>query len=128
MDLLDLTTPHAREVCKGTYYKTIPKDATVTGEPFGYEYVNPTAWHYQQLFSNVKVSDATAAAIKSKTPLAWRVGAYVRTQDGRFYMIISVQQDYNAAPRQAFRIFGKPAGVEYVVRLSEKAEPWGING
>jgi hypothetical protein len=128
MDLLDLTTPHAREVCKGTYYETIPKDATVTGQPFGYEYVDPTSWHYSQLFANVKLSDAATAAIKSKTPLSWKVGAYVRTQDGRFYSILSVQQDFNAAPRQALRIFGKPAGVEYVVRLSEKSEPWGING
>ena len=128
MDLLDLTTPHAREVCKGTYYDTMPKDATVTGKPFGYEYVDPTAWHYQQLFSNVKVSEATTAAIKSKTPLPWKAGSYVRTQDGRFYIVIACQQDYNAAPRQAMRLFGNPAGTEYVIRLSEKDEPWGING
>ena len=128
MDLLDLTTPHAREVCNGTYYDSIPKDVNVTGQPFGYEYVDPTSWHYQQLFSNVKVSEATTAAIKSKTPLKWRVGGYVRTQDGRFYTIIAVQQDYNAAPRQAFRIFGNAAGVEYVVRMTECDEPWGING
>ncbi len=128
MDLLDLMTPHAREVCKGTYYPTKPKTATVTGEPFGYEYVDPTAWHYTQLFNNLKVSEATSAAIKSKTPLDWKVGAYVRTQDGRFYTVIAVQQDYNSAPRQAFRIFGNPAGVEFVIRLTEVSEPWGING
>lgn len=128
MDLLDLMTPHAREVCKGTYYDALPKGKDVTGQPFGYEYVDPTSWHYTQLFNNLKVSDATTAAIKSKTPLSWKVGGYVRTQDGRFYMIIAVQQDYNTAPRQAFRIFGNPAGVEHVIRLTEKNEPWGING
>ena len=128
MDLLDILTPHSREVCRGTYYKTKPKGTSDAGAPFSYEYVDPTSWHYQQLFQNVKVAEATTAAIKTKSAVDWKVGGYVKTQDGRFYLIVSVQQDYNAAPRQAFRIFGQVVGTDYVIRLTEKSEPWGING
>ncbi len=126
MDLLTLLTPHARDVCSGKFYEKMPMTPTDSGQVFTYEYIDPTSWHYNQLFQNVKVSESASAAIKTKTPLPWKVGSYLRTQDGVFYYILSVQRDYNAAPRQAFRMFAEPAGVEYVLRLAEREEPWGV--
>ncbi len=125
-DILDVLIPHQDEVFTGTYYEQMPNSPSVNGVPFDYNTVDPTSWHYQALFSQVIVAQSTSAAIKTKEDLKWRVGGYIATQDGRFYELIAAQQDYAAAPRQAFRMLRDAAGTEFVLRLSEKENPWGL--
>lgn len=123
---MDIMTPHPKQMCRGIYYATYPRTPNVAGQNFEYEYVDVTSWRYRTILTNVTANEATSAAIKTKIDFKWSVGGFIRTQDGRFYTIISVAQDYNAAPKQAFRMFGNPAGVEFVLRLAEKEEPWGV--
>ena len=126
MDMLSLLQPHQEQVFTGTYYEQLPSTPSVVSVTFDYNTVDPTSWHYQALFSQVVVSQSTSAAIKTKERIKWRVGGYIATQDGRFYEIIAVQEDFSSAPRQAFRLFSDAAGTEYVIRLSEKDNPWGL--
>ena len=126
MDMLSLLQPHPEQVFSGTYYAQLPNTPSATAATFDYNTIDPTSWHYQALFSQVIVAQSTSAAIKTKADLKWRVGGYIATQDGRFYEIIAVQEDFAAAPRQAFRLFSDVAGTEYVIRLSEKDNPWGL--
>lgn len=123
---MDIMAPRAEQVCVGKYYENYPKTPEIAGERFEYEYIDPTSWRFKNLFSNVTANESTTAAIKTKINLKWKVDGFVRLQDGRFYAIVAVAQDFNAAPKQAFRYFGNPAGVEFVIRLVEKDEPWGI--
>jgi hypothetical protein len=125
-DILDVLIPHRDEVFSGTYYAQLPNTPSATSATFDYNTVDPTEWHYQALFSQVMVAQSTSAAIKTKADLKWRVGGYIVTQDGRFYEIISVQQDYAAASKQAFRYLSVVSGVDFVIRLSEKENPWGL--
>lgn len=127
MDVLDMLIPHQNEVCTGTYYTRLPNTPDDNGIPFSYENVDTTEWHYQQLFANVPVKDATSAAVKTREDYKWRVGGYIATQDGRFYTIIAVQQDYKSvASEQAFRTLSTVPGVDFVIRMTEKENPWGL--
>jgi hypothetical protein len=125
-DILDVLIPHPAEVFTGTYYATMPNSPRESGVSFDYSTVDPTSWHYQALFSQVVVMQSTSAAIKTCDDLGFAVGGYIATQDGRFYEIISVQQDYSSAQQQAFRMMSVVAGVDFVIRLSEKSNPWGL--
>lgn len=126
MDVLSILIPHPEQVCTGTYYEKLPNNPADNGISFDYENIDMTEWHYQQLFANVPVKNATSAAIKTKEPMEWKVGSYIATQDGRFYSIIAVQQDYKKASDQAFRFLSLVPGVEYVIRLTQKENPWGL--
>ncbi len=126
MDVLDILIPHPTEVCTGTYYDRMPSAPGDNGVSFDYEPVDVTEWHYQQLFANVPVKDATSAAFKTCEDLSWRVGGYVATQDGHFYSIIAVQQDFKSASSPAFRFLSAVPGVHFVVRMTEKENPWGL--
>lgn len=126
MDVLSILIPHSEQVCTGTYYEKLPNSPADNGVSFDYENIDMTEWHYQQLFANVPVKNATSAAIKTKEPKEWKVGSYIATQDGRFYSIIAVQQDFKKASDQAFRFLSLVPGVEYVIRLTQKENPWGL--
>ena len=126
MDLLNVLMPREREVCTGTYYERMPTHPSEAGVSFDYEPIDTTEWHYQQLFANVPVKDATSAAFKTLAAMNWKVGSYVATQDGHFYSIIAVQKDYKSASDQAFRHLALVPGVHFVVRMTEKENPWGL--
>lgn len=125
-DVLDLLKPHANEVFTGKYYKSTTPLPSLVPEVFDYEIVDVNERHYQTLFSQVVTKDAMTCAIMTCDDCGWSVGTYVKAQDGKFYSIIAVQTDYNAAPKQAFRMLSDVAGVEYVLRLSEQKEPRGL--
>ena len=126
MDVLSILIPHGDQVCTGTYYERMPNTPSDNGISFDYENVDTTEWHYQQLFANVPVKNATSAAIKTVEPLDWKAGSYIATQDGRFYSILAVQQDYKSASEQAFRHLSLVPGVHFVIRMTEKENPWGL--
>lgn len=125
-DVLDLLKPHADEVFTGKFYKSVTPSVELVPEIFDYEIVDVAERHYQNLFSQVITTEAMTCAIRTCDDCGWAVGTFVRTQDGRFYTVIAVQTDVNAAPKQAFRMLSNVAGVEYVIRLSEQKEPRGI--
>ena len=125
-DVLDLLKPHENEVFTGKYYKSTTPSPSLVPEVFDYEIVDVNEKHYQTLFSQVVTRDSMTCAIRTCDDCGWQVGAFVKAQDGRFYTVIAAQIDYNAAPRQAFRMLSNVAGTEWVLRLSEQKEPRGL--
>ena len=123
MDLLDILNGHAEEVFSGTYFSKLPQSDKTdeAGILFDYEHVDPTSWSYRRMFGNM-VNDAATTAIKSCDPIDWKVGGYMRLQDGRTYTIEALQRDYTT--RQAFRYLDKVAGTDTVMRLTEVEDPF----
>lgn len=134
MDYLDIIQGRYYQTQGAKYYRQLPIPETGAAQspeaipqPFEYEAVDPTEWHYRQLLQNLIDKEAATYTIKTKTRLVWRVGGYVVTMSGRLYKIISVTEDVSATSRQARRLFAVPVGTEYVIRLSEIENPWGIS-
>lgn len=47
-------------------------------------------------------------------------------QSGEMYVIEDIVKDYNTAPQQVFRFGNCSAGIEYVLRLVKRDNPWGV--
>lgn len=126
MDLLDILAGKAGKVLTASYYgKTLPRDKNEGRIAFEYEYIDGNSWYYQKLLGGLDASTAASAAIKTNAPIEFAVGDHLVLQDGRLFVVVLAQKDYNAASRQAFRYLSQVAGVETVLRLIEKQNPWG---
>lgn len=126
-DIRSLLQKRAEQTLTGTFYERRPETPTDGGAPFQYEYVNPSSWTFRRLFGNVVGNQFSVTAVKTVSPLYWRVSSFIVTQDGRLYTILQVERDLAGAGKQAQRLFCDPAGVSYVLRLAEVENPWGIN-
>lgn len=127
MDILDIITGRMEKIFGGTYYSILPQDSSTEGMPFEYEYVDPKQWNYQRLFANVIGNNVSFTAIKTKTPLKYDTKGFIVLNDGKLYDILSVQQDYNSVDSlEVYRILNVAPGIEYVIRLSEHTNPWGM--
>lgn len=56
----------------------------------------------------------------------FKVHGFIITQDGKAFEIQQVETDRQTTPPQVMRLFGTPASTEYVIRLVEVDNPWGI--
>ena len=124
-DTLDLMNPKARFTATANYYKETFDDPSDGAQQFNYEYVNPFSNTYRRLFSNIQTA-AGEVAIRTTDQLNFVVGGFVITQDGKAFSVLQVEKDYQAANKQVMRLFGTPVSVEYVLRLTEVENPWGI--
>lgn len=125
-DILDLLNPHTQFALAGTYYSERPDGPDVGGQPFNYEYVDPSTKTWRSLFANIQVS-AGETAIRTDDQLSFKTGnGIVRLQDGSWYTIEQKATDYQAAPKQAFRVLPVPVGTQYILRLVAIEEPWSI--
>jgi hypothetical protein len=98
----------------------------VNGVDVDYEYVDPTEWHYKTLLSNLTETEAASATIKTTEPLKYNPRAFFLLDNGRLCQMLSVTEDTAAAQREAARLMPVPIGTEYVIRLLEIENPWGI--
>ena len=125
-DILDLLNPRTQFPLSGTYYPERPDGPDVGGQQFNYEYVDPSTKTWRTLFGNIQVS-AGETAIRTGDQLSFKTGnGIVRLQDGSWYTIEQKATDYQAAPKQAFRVLPVPVGTQYVLRLTALDEPWSI--
>lgn len=125
-DIRSLLQKRAEQTLTGTFYETRPQTPTDSGAMFRYEYVNPSSWTFRRLFGNVVGNQFSLTAIKTVTPLPWRVSSFVVTHDGRLYSVLQVERDLSSVGKQAQRLFCDPAGVSYVLRLMEVENPWEV--
>ncbi len=125
-DILDILNPRTQFALSGTYYPERPDSPDVGGQPFNYEYVDPYTKTWRTLFGNIQAS-AGETAIRTDDRLKFKAGdGLVRLQDGEWYAIQQKMTDYQAAPKQAFRVLPVPVGTQYVLRLVAVDEPWGL--
>lgn len=138
MDYLDLMQGKYFQLQSGKYYKRLPtavmpaaesapQDPDTVGIPFDYETLDPTEWHYKQLLQNIIDAQGATLTIKTKSALDWRNNGYIAAMSGNLYRIISVTEDVRAASSEARALFAVPVGTEFVIRLVEIDNPWGIS-
>ena len=130
MDYIDILQGRFMNTYAGKFYKNLPNPSGhatfASGIFFDYQYVDTTTWHYQQLLSNVIDKESASVTVKTRENLDYSPGSCVSLQDGRLYLILSVTQDMSSAEKEAARIFPIPVGTEWVLRLVERENVWGL--
>ena len=128
MDLLDMLNPaRSKFPFEGNYYGvTVENEERPVGETLFYKFENPHSTTYRTLFSTVQSFDSTTTAIRTNTNVGFKVGGYIVLQSGEEYVIEDIVKDYNTAPQQVFRLGNCSAGIEYVLRLVKRDNPWGV--
>ena len=134
MDFLDILSGRFYQTNPANYYENLPTpeifpadpSESVEPEPFDFEFVDPTEWHYKQLLGGLIDREAATATIKTRDAIRFRQSGYV-TFDSRLFAILSVTQDTRSANREAMRYTPVPLGTEYILRLVEIENPWGID-
>lgn len=124
-DMLDVLNPKTRFTASASYYEKPMNGPEEGAKQFNYEYVNPYSNTYRRLFSNIQTI-AGEVAIRTDDQLNYRIDGIVVTQDGHMFKIIQVEKDYQAANKQVMRILGTPVSTEYVLRLINADNPWGV--
>lgn len=125
IDLLTIFDGKYEQTFVGTHYPKMPSEE-VNGVKFDYEYLDPKEKHYQMVFGNVSGHEAYTTAIKTKDAQGWKINSFVALQDGTFYTIISVSKDNQSGNKQQARFLANLTGVDYIVRLQEKDNPFGL--
>lgn len=127
MDYLEFANPKSRFTASALYFEHEVDDPTDGGQRFTYEYLDPLSHTYRKLFGNIQSTDGNGElAIRTGTRLPYKQGAYIKTQDGKFFQIIQMQEDFSAAKKQAMRILPIPVSVQYVIRMVQIEDPWEI--
>lgn len=125
-DILDILNPKERFTLTGKYYAERPDSPDIGAQEFNYEYVDPYTKTWRTLFGNIQAS-AGETAIRTDDQISFKKGkGLVVLQDGSCYAIEVKAVDYQAAPKQAFRVLPVPVSTQYVLRLVAIDEPWRI--
>ena len=126
MDILDILQGRYHQLHAGRYYDRLPHTNQTYKEPilFEFEYVDPSSWSYRQLIANLVDTEAADVSIKTKDKF-FKVGKYI-TIEGKLYKIVSVLQDHSSAARESAAFLPIPVGIDYVIRLVEMENPWGL--
>lgn len=128
MDIRDFLNPaKAKFSFMGSYYESKQEeDLKEGGLRFRYKHEDPNTATYRKLFSNVLVAKSNDAAVRTNTQIDFKVNSFVVLQDGKAYTIAEMIKDYNSAPQEVFRITNHSPAIEYVLRLVEYDNPWGL--
>lgn len=125
IDLLTIFDGKYEQTLVGTHYPKMPTEDT-NGTKFDYEFIDMQTRQYQMMFANVSASEALTTAIKTKDALGWKISDYIALQDGTFYTIKQIQKDNQSGNKQQGRYLAQLTGVEYIVRLQEHDNIFGL--
>lgn len=126
-DALDILNPRETFSAEGTYWDSRPDSATQSGgKKFNFEYVSPYSKTYRIAFGNMQNFEAGETTIRTNDDAGFKNGGYVMLQDGQLYMVLQVSTDFQAANKQALRFLGVPLSTQYVVRMVNQPNPWGV--
>jgi hypothetical protein len=126
MDYLDLLAVSDEEVLSGTYYKRRPKTINDTGDEFHYDIVNDHDENYSKLLDSIETTKAIQT-IKTNDDCGFKVKGYVVTQTGELWQITGfVKRLVKPENKQALRLLKETIETEYVIRLMEVDNPWGL--
>lgn len=137
MDFLDILNGRYDSTHAGRYFERLPSTvaypstieevyALEEGQDFDYEIVDPMTSRYKMLISNLSDSEAADETIKTRDERAYEAKKHILLDDGRLMMITSVVVDATAAQKEAARLMAVPIGTEYILRLIEVENPWGL--
>lgn len=124
-DSLDIFNPRERFTATGVLYSDRP-EISGGGEEFSYEYVNPYSSTYRRLYANIQ-GEAGEVAIRSNDNIQPVINkSRIKLANGILYNVLSVEIDYQAASKQALRMFGTPVGTQLVMRLVPAENAWQV--
>ena len=128
MDIRDLLEPtKSKFTFTGSYYgEEFEQGKHPVRKAIRYKFENPHSTTYRTLFSTVQSFDSTTTAIRTNTNVGFKVGGYIVLLSGEMHVIEDIVKDYNTAPQQVFRLGNCSAGIEYVLRLVKRDNPWGV--
>ena len=116
--------PRGAQFYTAVYYEYFPTlENSVTGTKFNYEKAGDEASSFAQPIRNL-VTREKRLTISTTAPMKWRVGAYVLTQDGRFWTIENWSEDTTINPQAAF--FFKRRMETATLSLTEVDNPLGL--
>ena len=126
MDFLELLAIKDEEVLTGTYYARRTKTPNDGGITFNYDIANDIDRNYARLLDALETENATQT-IKTNDADGFKVKGYIATQDGSFWQITGITKRL-AKPenKQALRFLKQTAETEYIIRLIEVENPWGL--
>lgn len=126
MDFLDFLTAKDDEVLTGTYYNRRPKTPKDRGVGFSYDIVDEGDRSYSKLLDSLE-AELSLQTIKSKDYCCFKVKGYVVTQEGGLWQITGIiKRLVHPETKEALRILRETASTEYVIRLIEVQNPWGL--
>lgn len=124
MDFLDILDVKAEETFKGKYFKDRPQTPMDVATSFTYDVVDPNDRSYSKVLNNLEVDRGTHS-IKTNEFLDFKINGYVITHEGFMWQITSVQT-IPSKNKQAYRYLKRAVGEEYVLRLIQVENPWGL--
>lgn len=112
---------------KAKYYENPVDDPSEGGQTLYFDYVDPISKTYRTLFGNI-ISDRKNGeiAIRTNTGLSYHQASYIVFSNGTCYQIIQTAEDYSRVSKEALRLWKNPVGVEYVIRMVQVPNPWGV--
>jgi hypothetical protein len=126
MDFLDFLTIKDEEVLTGTYYNRRPKTIEDVGISFQYDIVDEKDETYSKLLDAIETTKALQT-IKTNDLCGFKVKSYVITQTGELWQITGiVKRVVKPENKQALRVLKTTVETEYVIRLIEVENPWGL--
>ena len=124
-DYLSLIKNDEEEVLEGKYYARRPVLPADVGLEFSYDIVNESDRTYAKLLDNLQ-TETSLLTIKTNDAKGFKVKGYIVTQDERLWQIQGIIVKRMTENRQALRILKETNETEYVLRLTEVANPWGL--
>lgn len=122
-DFLDFLQIKDEEVLTGTYYDRIPLTSNDVGLHFQYDIVNESDKSYTTLLNTIE-TEQSLQTIKTNSSCGFKVMGYVVTQDGLLWQITGIiKKLVKQENKQALRILKESIETEYLIRLSEVANP-----
>ena len=125
-DFLDFMAISDEEVLSGSYYSKRPKTPQDVSHPFMYDIVDESNKYYAKLLGEIQ-TEKTVQTIKTNDDCGFKIKGYVVTQEGTMWQIDNVvKRLVKADNKQALRWLKQTVETEYVIRLLEVENPWGL--
>ena len=126
MDYLDFLAVSDEEVLTGTYYNRRPKTIDDSGQPFQYDIVNESDSSYAKVLDAIETV-REIMTITTNDDCGFKIKGYISTQDGSFWQITGiVKKLVKQENKQALRWLKKTIDTEYIIRLLQVDNPWGL--
>lgn len=128
MSVLDFLKENDDEYMTGYYYEKAPKPGQMQAPPQKFHYAKATA--RQRIFGTVMTNlrlDTERYTVRTCDDCGFKIGGYVSTQSGLFWLIEEVTHDEQTdGNEEALLMWKEAVKTEFVLRMRRVDNPWGI--
>lgn len=125
-DFLSFTNLKDEEVLTGRYYKRRPVTPQDESKEFSYDIVDESDRTYTKILDNLQ-TELSLLTIKTNDMCGFKAKGYVSTQDEKLWQIQGIiKRIVRPENKQALRILKETNETEYVLRMTEVYNPWGL--